>query len=138
MATLEARARGEVRASDAERESCALALRHHYEQGRLDADELEERLGQAARARTRGDLRALTRDLPRPSRRTRRERRALHGLRVHATVYTAVNSGMVALWAASGMGGFWPAGVLAPWGIGLGWHALAVRLGQRRRRALPR
>jgi hypothetical protein len=45
---------------------------------------------------------------------------------------------MVALWAASGMGGFWPAGVLAPWGIGLGWHALAVRLGQRRRRALPR
>jgi hypothetical protein len=122
MASLEAKARGEVRASDTERESCARALRHHYEVGRLDSAEFEERVDLAHRARTRGELKALLRDLPRH----RRRRDGRRGLRVHATVFAAVNGGLAAIWAVTGMGPYWPGGVLALWGMGLGWHAAAV------------
>jgi hypothetical protein len=122
MASLEARARGEVRASDAERDSCVRALRHHYEVGRLDATEFEERVELAHRAGTRSELKGLLRDLPKP----RRRRSGRRGLRVHATVFTGVNGGLAAIWAATGMGAYWPGGVLAPWAVALGWHAGAV------------
>lgn len=51
--------------SDAERERVADFLRAHAVAGRLDHDELEERLGLAYRAVTVGDLEALVADLPR-------------------------------------------------------------------------
>jgi hypothetical protein len=53
-----------VRASDAERDALADELRAHAIAGRLDTDELEERLQGAYQARTTGELRALRRDLP--------------------------------------------------------------------------
>jgi hypothetical protein len=53
-----------VRASDAEREQTAERLRTACMEGRLDADELDERLAAAFHARTRGELRALVGDLP--------------------------------------------------------------------------
>lgn len=57
-----------LRASDADRESVASRLRAAREDGRLDTDELEERLGQAYAAKTFGDLAPLTADLgPAPS-----------------------------------------------------------------------
>src|SRR3712207_8360072 len=56
----------EQRASDAEREAAAERIRVAAGDGRLDADELEERLERAYAARTVGDLEALTRDLPEP------------------------------------------------------------------------
>ena len=54
-----------VRASDAERESTVSRLRDHGAAGRLDVEELEQRVGAAYEARSRGDLAALLDDLPR-------------------------------------------------------------------------
>jgi Flp pilus assembly protein TadB len=53
-----------VRASDADREAVAERLRQATIEGRLTAEELEERLHAALRARTYGDLRRLIADLP--------------------------------------------------------------------------
>ena len=53
-----------LRASDADREAIAAQLHKAAVEGRLDADELEERLHLALRARTYGDLRRLVVDLP--------------------------------------------------------------------------
>ena len=55
-----------IRASDAERERAADALRQHHADGRLNTDELEERTGRAYAATTLGDLDQLFSDLPRP------------------------------------------------------------------------
>jgi hypothetical protein len=55
---------GALRASDADREHTAAALRRHHLDGRLDTDELQERLGRCYAARTHADLAALTADLP--------------------------------------------------------------------------
>jgi hypothetical protein len=55
-----------IRASDAERSEVADLLSKHYADGRLDASELEERVEAAMKAKTRGELSALLRDLPRP------------------------------------------------------------------------
>src|SRR3954449_11067389 len=54
----------DVRVSDREREAVADTLREHAAEGRLDPEELEERLTTAYAARTRGDLEGLTSDLP--------------------------------------------------------------------------
>src|SRR3954471_12612412 len=53
-----------LRASDADRDAAAEQLRHAAVEGRLEPDELEERLHSAPRARTYGDLQRLLNDLP--------------------------------------------------------------------------
>jgi Domain of unknown function (DUF1707) len=63
-----------TRASDAERDDAADALRRHHADGRLSTDELEERTGRAYGATTLGELAQLFADLPR-LRPTARERR---------------------------------------------------------------
>ena len=55
---------GGLRASDAERERVAEALRRHHVDGRIDTDELQERLERCYAARTGGELTALLADLP--------------------------------------------------------------------------
>ena len=55
---------GDLRASDAERERVAEALRRHHVDGRIDTDELQERLERCYAARTGGELAALLADLP--------------------------------------------------------------------------
>ncbi|TYK46029.1 DUF1707 SHOCT-like domain-containing protein [Actinomadura decatromicini] len=57
----------EIRIGDAERDAVTLALHDHFAAGRLDRAELDERLDAVLSARTRGDLRALVRDLPSPT-----------------------------------------------------------------------
>jgi Flp pilus assembly protein TadB len=52
------------RASDSDREQVAERLRKAAAEGRLLAEELEQRLGAALRARTYGELDALVDDLP--------------------------------------------------------------------------
>jgi Domain of unknown function (DUF1707) len=54
----------EMRVGDAEREAAAAELREHFASGRLNQDELNERLDRAFAAKTRGDLHALMIDLP--------------------------------------------------------------------------
>ena len=53
-----------LRASDDDRERVAERLRRATAEGRLVADELEDRLGLALRARTYGELAAVVADLP--------------------------------------------------------------------------
>ena len=55
---------GRWRASRADREQVVDALKAAFVQGRLTADELDERVGQALAARTYADLAAPTTDLP--------------------------------------------------------------------------
>lgn len=115
-----------TRASDAEREACARTLRDHAAAGRLEIDELEERLGRVYGARYRSDLRSLLRDLPREHGRrlacaVDRIDRALLG--AHAAAFALCALVLVALWAVAGGDGFWPGFLLAPWGVVLAWHA---------------
>jgi hypothetical protein len=53
-----------IRISDADRERITERLREHFADGRLSADELEERITAALSAKTYGDLRRLMADLP--------------------------------------------------------------------------
>jgi hypothetical protein len=57
---------GSIRASDNDRERFVAALREAYTEGRLTLDEFEERTSAAYAARTWGELRELTSDLPAP------------------------------------------------------------------------
>lgn len=55
---------GDVRASDAERADVADRLSRHYQDGRLDQAEFNERLDRAMNAKTRADFNGLFYDLP--------------------------------------------------------------------------
>ncbi|MBT2211313.1 DUF1707 domain-containing protein [Actinomadura sp. NEAU-AAG7] len=66
MTTPEGIRSGDVRVGDAERDAVMVALHDHFAAGRLDREELDERLGTTLAARTRGDLRAVVLDLPDP------------------------------------------------------------------------
>ncbi len=116
---------GDVRASDAEREQMGAILSEAAGEGRLDTGELEARLERAYRARTRTELQALARDLPvgLPPRAPVADRGSRRQeLRTHATAFVLVNLILVAIWAASGAGYFWPVWPLLGWGIGLVKH----------------
>ncbi len=56
-----------MRVSDADREALTARLRDHYAEGRLTQDELDERVSAALSAKTFGELRTLTTDLPGPA-----------------------------------------------------------------------
>ncbi len=53
-----------IRASDADREAVVERLSRSFAQGRLTADEFDERVAQAWASRTVAELAALIRDLP--------------------------------------------------------------------------
>lgn len=84
---------GSLRASDAEREAIIDRLRVHAGDGRLTAEELEERIDEAYAARTQAQLTAVLRELPAGSRpnpqRTMARRRRSFPARRHVVV-TAV------------------------------------------------
>ena len=54
----------DMRAGDADREHLVEQLREHHAAGRLTLDEFDERMTKAYAAKTYGELRTLTRDLP--------------------------------------------------------------------------
>lgn len=54
----------ELRASTRERDRTAADLVRHWHEGRLTVEELDERVGKALEARTRGELELLRADLP--------------------------------------------------------------------------
>jgi Domain of unknown function (DUF1707) len=115
-----------VLASDGEREETVRALRSHFASGRLDREELERRVERAYRASSRGELGHLLRDLPRLhggvlARRFYRWQREL--LPYHAGAFLSINGALTGIWAATGEGRFWPAGVLAPTTILVVSHA---------------
>jgi Domain of unknown function (DUF1707) len=65
----------EMRASQEERDRVVDLLRTHAGEGRLEVDELEQRVEAALAARTRGELAALLADLPDSGRPRRRDQR---------------------------------------------------------------
>ena len=54
-----------VRAADSDREQVGERLRQHHAEGRLDADEFQQRIDRCYQAKTIGELRQLVADLPR-------------------------------------------------------------------------
>ena len=108
----------ELRISDADRDRVADRLRFAAGEGRLSSDELEERLEAAFAARTDAELAPLTADLPAPvddpgARRTRSRRPAM---RPDFRPYVGVSVMLVAIWALTGMGYFWPIWPILGWG----------------------
>ncbi len=53
-----------LRAADADREATSERLRHHHSEGRLDTEELQERIDRCYQAKTVGELDLLLVDLP--------------------------------------------------------------------------
>lgn len=121
--------RNGLRASDADREQIADRLRRAAAEGRLLADELEQRLGQAFRARTYGELDAIVADLP--GERLARSPRPLGGLARPALI-VAIGLAAAAVLAAAVLV---IAGVLAVWGVWvlLAWWMFGGRCSHRRR-----
>jgi Domain of unknown function (DUF1707) len=134
--------RASLRASDADRERLVEALREHHVDGRLTAEELEERTEQAYAARTLGELDALTIDLPpvatlapagrpvaatpatpSPSPRMERARASLVRQALGSLVLILM---MVGIWALSGAGYFWPGWFIFVSVAGLAWRTLSV------------
>jgi hypothetical protein len=108
----------DLRASDTERTAVTETLRDHAAAGRLDADELEERLERALSARTQADLASLTADLPAAAPQRRPERRSLP----IAPRVIAVAVLLVAIWALTGAGYFWPMWPIGGMALGVFKH----------------
>ncbi len=111
----------QLRVSDEQRERAASEIREHYAAGRLNDDELAERVQAAYSARTEQELRAALADLPKlpaspaqqkaelAARRRMLQRRMLQEAGGGLGVFVLCT----AIWAASGASGaFWPAIVL--------------------------
>jgi hypothetical protein len=116
------RRRPDLRASDAEREEVVTRLRAHGAAGRLDVAELEDRVGAAYASATRGELAWLLEDLP-PLPRQARQPPPARAATGELGAFLVVAVLLVAVWALTGAGYFWPV-----WAIGWWAVALAVKL----------
>lgn len=111
----------ELLASDGDRERIAGRLQAAAGEGRLTPAELEQRLETAFSARTEAELEPLVADLPAarvsapPA--ERRERRRWDT--DHVRAYLGVMVMLVAIWALTGAGYFWPIWPMLGWGIGV-------------------
>ena len=101
-----------MRAADTDRDRTVERLRDAAAEGRLTPDDLERRLETALAARTYAELEGVVADLPQPdgARRAVRERSELGGL-------LATSMLLVAIWALTGMGYFWPVWPILGWGV---------------------
>jgi uncharacterized small protein (DUF1192 family) len=117
------------RASDTERDAVVSDLRAHAGEGRLSVEELDERIAAALAARTRAELAPLLADLPRRPRPATDRR----DFQEHLRAYLMVMVLLVAIWALTGAGYFWPVWPMLGWGIGVWSHAAAVRTPRKRR-----
>ena len=102
-----------MRASEAEREAAVDELRRHAAAGRLETDELEQRVEAALSARTREELGELRRDLP---------QRPESDFGEHLRIFLAVNALLIAIWALTGAGYFWPVWPFMGWGLAVMLH----------------
>ena len=107
----------DIRASDEERDAVAGELGAHFQAGRLDPAEFDDRLGRALRAQTRGDLAGLVTDLPQAS--APQAPPAGRRSRTAVMVAIAVTLGLAALaitgLAITGTGGGYGHRFWAPW-----------------------
>ena len=104
----------ELRVSDEQRERAAAEVREHYAAGRLNDDELSERLDAIYRARTEEELRALHKDLPvLPA--TQRAEMVERRARLQRQLFHRTGAALIpfaictVIWIAAGAtGAFWP------------------------------
>jgi hypothetical protein len=139
-----------LRAGDADRDAVTERLRVAHAEGRLTAEELDERLDAALSARTMGELEPLTRDLPpvpgsgAVARRPRTGDEALparrpghhSGMRAAWGTWLTAVLVCVAIWAATSVSNgdlesFWPIWVAGPWGAVLLAGTLSGRWNRR-------
>ena len=130
-----------LRIGDCEREEATGELKAHFAAGRLDIDEFSNRLDEVYRATVAADLDRVMRDLPRtaPSDAVggTRSLRAAHTVvhtqvmprvaggqrlmhrayRAHVRTFVLVMTLLIAIWALTGAGSFWPVWPLAFWGF---------------------
>ena len=108
-----------IRASDADRERVVEILRQHTAEGRITAEEFDERMAAAYGARTLGALAELTTDLPVDlAEHARRQTELAKKAKPHRPLSRQVRqefSGLVSLgivltvvWVISGAGYYWP------------------------------
>jgi len=127
----------DLRAGDEDRDRTISLLREAFAEGRLTQDEFDGRMGQAAVARTMGDLAGLTADLPSPTavasapvaddgpatRDIDDERDKLRkGWAAWAGVSVLVNVIWLGTWitgAGDGPPSYWPIWVMGPWGAAM-------------------
>jgi hypothetical protein len=107
-----------LRVADADREQLIEELREHAGAGRLTSEELEERIGGAYSASTRGQLDALRADLPVSSTSVKlalikRKGQLRRRLLQEAGGSVGMSALSVGVWLASGPSGdFWPGWVI--------------------------
>jgi Domain of unknown function (DUF1707) len=128
-------AHSSLRASDADREAVAERLRRAAVEGRLEPDELEERLHAALRARTYGELRRLVGDLPaRPLAWERRGAEVMPAARIALAVAMRVAIALalviVVLIVAAVMAAWWVLWAIVCLGL-WGRRSCSARLGAR-------
>jgi uncharacterized protein DUF1707 len=137
----------ELRASDADRDQAVTRLRDHHVAGRLDLEEFTDRVHQALRSRTLGQLDLLFRDLPSTPRLQLRRRRPSPPTRqpvspnpliwrsfpVHLYAYVVTCVGVVVSERAQFVYPIvqdtlpnWVVLPMVAWGVGVTWHGLAV------------
>ena len=130
----------DLRASQDERERVVDRLRLHAGEGRLELDELEERIDAALRARTRGELTALLRDMPRVPERvghTRTQRTvartswAITLLPLFMAIALFSLAPPILAWMGWPILGFWLFGGLPGAGMGFAWCGWSRRRRER-------
>ena len=114
----------ELRIADADRDRTIERLHAAAAEGRLDPEELEERVSRALSARTQSDLDALLTDLPAPHVPVPAPDRS-RALRERTAAFLVPNVVCIAIWAATGAGSFWPGWVLL--GTGIAFAVFLIR-----------
>jgi hypothetical protein len=126
--------------NDDDRAMVAHLLERHAVDGRLTLGELAERVNTAYRTDAWPDLQALLADLPvvpaspplpavaPPVRRSPRRKADLArvAFRVHLGIYLSVIAFLIAVWALTGAGYFWPIWPALGWGVGIAAHGFAT------------
>jgi DUF1707 SHOCT-like domain len=106
-----------LRVSDQQREQVAQAIRDHYAAGRLNEEELTERVTAAYSALTESDLAEVVKDLPKLPASPQQQKAELRKRRsdLQSRLFQEAGGGAVAfavctaIWAANGAhGSFWP------------------------------
>lgn len=119
---------GRMRTSQADRERAVEELKVAFAEGRLDQDELAERVGVAYRSRTYAELAALTADLPAlrsiPGPDTAPPRPGPEPAAPRASGTGKQLSGLAIAAGILGIGGFITWGITSPFGLILGIAAV--------------